>query len=423
VDYTTVDIDTQFEHITSELPNVELLSQKATMWTQAGSALTTAESNFNAETKKLAPDFRDRVGDAWLERAEADQRTLSEWAQNVTRNNPSGDLTGVSQGITQTHQQVSKFKEIADALKPLLSVPAIGAMVQQMLLQLQQASGTVMNKLVADYSAAGSKVAAAGSGGPWDGVNGSIGEGGAQEATFSPTGELLDPGSVDSQGMAGSGADAMGGGEAGQESGVDSGQESGPASTSPELSGGGGLAPGTVAPTAPSVAPAPAAGPSGMPMSPAFMGAGARAVGGNSGGGVRMPSVNVARTGPASIPAAAAPVSSLTGPAPAGSPPAAPQPLATPAASTSTGVSGVPPFVPPMAGAGIGAGGSGTVLGAGGSRRPFRRTEEDEDTPTPGLPVLLSGKAGMADPYAFAARQHSDAPDAPSTVQFIDEEL
>ena len=420
MDYTTVDIDTQFEHITSELPNVELLSQKAAMWTQAGTALTTAESNFNTETKKLAPDFGDRVGDMWLERAEAGQRTLTEWAENVNQNNPSGDLTGVSQGITQTHQQVSKFKEIADALKPLLSVPLIGAMVQQMLLQLQQASGTVMNKLVADYSTAGGKVAAAGSGGPWDGVNGSIGEGGGQAATFSPTGELLDPGSVDSQGMDGSGA---GGDEAGQESGVDSGQESGPESASPELSGGGGLAPGTVAPTAPPVAPAPAAGPSGLPMSPAFMGAGARSVGGRSGGGVRMPSVNVARTGAASIPVAAAPVSPLTGPAPAGSAPVAPQPFAAPAASTGTAVGGVPPFVPPMAGAGIGAGGSGTVLGAGGSRRPTRRADEDEDTPTPGLPVLLSGKAGMADPYAFTARQHADTQDAPSTVQFIDEEL
>ncbi len=419
MDYTGMDIDTQFAHIDSELPNVELLNQKAVMWTKAGAELTSAESNFNTATKNLAPDWQDEVGEEWLESSAASQRTLSTWAQNVTSNNPSAELTGVSQGITQTHRTVSKFKELADALKPLASLPLIGAMVQQILRQLQQASGTVMNQLAQQYATAGDKVATAGSGVPWEGVSGSISSGGNHAATFSTTGQLVSPGSAGTS--AGSGTD---GAASAQESAVDSELKSTSDSTTPELSGGGGLAPSPVAPPAPPVTLPATGAPGGMPVAPAFMGAGGRA-GGRSGGSVRMPGVSLGRTGPVAIPVAAAPVNALTGPVPAASAPTPPTLFATPAAPAG-GTGGVPPMLPMMGGTGLGmgVGGGAGGIGTGLARRPSRRPDEDEDTPTPGLPVVLSGKAAVADPHAFVTRRRpAETSDAPTTVQFIDEDL
>jgi hypothetical protein len=425
MDYTGMDIDTQFAHITSELPNVDLLNQKAAMWTKAGTELTSAESNFSTATKNLAPDWQDAVGEQWLDSAQASQRTLGTWAQNVNQNNPSTELTGVSKGITDTHQTVAKFKEVSDALKPLLSMPLIGAMVQAILKQMQQASGAVMNQLSDQYATAGNKVAAAGSGGPWEGLNGSIAGGGNQAATFSPSGQLVSPGSGSADGMLGGSGSAAGqdGGAASQESGVDSGL----GSDSPELSGGGGLAPSPVAPSMPAPAPPAMGAPGGMPVSPAFMAPVGRGAGaGRAGGGsVRMPGVSIGRTGPAAIPVAGAPVNALTSPAPTAAAPTPPQLFATPAASAN-GSGNALPMTPMMGGAGMGFGGGGGTsgIGAGLARRPKRGTDEDEDTPTPGLPVVLSGKAGVADPHAFVTRQRTtETADAPSTVQFIDEDL
>ena len=430
LDYTKIDLDTQLEHITSELPSAQLLAQKADMWAQAASSLSNASQDFRSSTRTLAPDWQDDLGQRWLEQAEASQRTLTTWDQNVNGNNPSQDLAAVAAAIPPTHETVLKFKQIADALKPLASNPAMGAIIQQIILQLQQAAGALMNKLAKDYATAGDKVAAAGSGGKWEGIQGGSVGGSARAGDFSSSGPSsvssaevsVDPGEY---GEASGEASASAGGSG--ESGVDgSGDESEVDSMSPELSGGGGLAPPTVAPVAPPAAAPPVvpatAAPAGVPVMPMAGAPMARGGGRSGGGGVRMPVVAAPRTGPAHIPVAAAPVSPLAAPSPAAAP-AVPQPLsAPPAAVTGPVGAAVPPLMPMMgAAAGLGGGGSTAGIGAGLARRPVRRPE-DEDTTTPGLPPMLSGKAGVADPFALATRQRT-VPDAPATVEFIDEEL
>jgi hypothetical protein len=431
LDYTKIDLDTQLAHITSELPSVDLLTQKATMWAQAGSELSTASQSFASANRTLAPDWTDELGQRWLEDAEASQQTLTTWEQNVNGNNPSADLQAVAAAIPPTHETVLKFKQIADSLKALASNPVMGAAVQQIILALQQAAGALMNKLAGDYASAGDKVAAAGAGGAWVGLQGGSPGSANRSADDSEDGRSTSSGAgSDSGSLAGFGGlgDLGGqGGAAGHVSTPDHGTgsdvDSEVDSLSPELSGGGGLAP----PSAPPLSPPPAMSPvpppvgaaTGMPVAP-MMGA-LGGVGGRSGGGVRMPSVAVPR--PTHIPVAAAPVNPLTAPAPAAAP-AVPQPLVSPPAAVAgtVGAGAVPPLMPMMGGAGLGAGGSTAGVGSGLARRPVRRPE-DEDTPTPGLPAMLSGKAGVADPFAFAVQRSSAAPDAPSTVEFIDEDV
>ncbi|MCT2585896.1 hypothetical protein [Actinophytocola gossypii] len=443
LDYTKIDLETQLAHIASELPSAALLSQKAAMWTQAGSSLSSAAQSFGSSTRNLAPDWQDQVGERWLESAEASQRTLTTWDQNVNGNNPSPDLEAVAGAIPPTHETVLRFKKIADQLKPLASNPLVGGAIQAILLQLQQAAGAIMNKLAKDYAAAGEKVAAAGSGTQWQGIQGGGVGATAQSGSFAGGGGALPPGadnaaltSLFAKGAAGAELSATGG-----ESGVDSAGESGESgvdaeeapvveSMSPELSGGGGLAPAAMPPVspppaAPPVAPPATAGPAGVPIAPVVGAAVARGAA-RGGGAVRMPSVPPARIGPTAIPVAAPPVSPLTAPAAAAAP-VIPQPLATPAPAAVTGTAGVgavPPMMPMMGAAALGAGGSATDagIGAGLARRPVRRPD-DEDTPTPGLPAMLSGKAGVPDPFAAAVRQRTSAGhDAPATVEFLDED-
>ncbi|MBB4906420.1 hypothetical protein [Actinophytocola algeriensis] len=423
LDYTKIDLDTQLAHIASELPSVNLLAQKAAMWTTAGSALSTASQNFATQNRTLAPDWTDHLGERWLGTAEASQRTLDTWDENVNGSNPSTDLQAVAAQIPPTHETVLKFKQIADALKALASNPLVGAAVQQIILQLQQAAGALMNKLAKDYATAGDKVATAGSGGQWEGLQG----GSTASVTYSTEdGEVTRSASVGegSVSVSSGGVGDLPGqdGSAAGGSDLDTGEESDVDTLAPELSGGGGLAP----PSAPPVSPPPSVAPptpvagaqAGMPFAP--MAGGFGRGGGVSGGGVRMPSVAAPR--PTHIPVAAAPVNPLTAPSPAAAP-TAPQPLVPPPATVTgtAGMGGVPPMMPMMGGAGMGVGGSTAGVGAGLGRRPVR-VHDDEDTPTPGLPAVLTGKTAVADPFTLATRRVSVAPDAPATVEFIDED-
>jgi hypothetical protein len=83
------------------------------------------------------------------------------------------------------------------------------------------------------------------------------------------------------------------------------------------------------------------------------------------------------------------------------------------------------PMMPPM-GMGGGAGmGSGGAPGSGAATRASNNKNRRKDVVTPGLPVMLSGKAGQADLNAFAGRgrKQVEESDVPTTVQLIDEDL
>lgn len=78
-------------------------------------------------------------------------------------------------------------------------------------------------------------------------------------------------------------------------------------------------------------------------------------------------------------------------------------------------------MMPPMGGmGGAGAAGGSGPGGPGGNSRPRERKRDNDKTP--GLPALLSGKAGTSSPYAFT-RSRAVEWDTPATVQLIDEDL
>jgi hypothetical protein len=85
----------------------------------------------------------------------------------------------------------------------------------------------------------------------------------------------------------------------------------------------------------------------------------------------------------------------------------------------------MPPMMPPMGGVGAGSGG-GPGQAPGAARQSPTGRRRGPDNPTPGLPALLSGKAGKANPQAIPARSRpsrSREADLPTTVELIDEDL
>jgi hypothetical protein len=222
-----------------------------------------------------------------------------------------------------------------------------------------------------------------------------------------------------------------------------------PLSGTPVPGGGGPLVP----PLIPAAA-TPSTGGSPTPAQSAAMAA-ARAggfsalgAGGGVGGAARVPGVSLG--GPAAIPAAATPVSSPTAPT-AGTAPGGPGGGVPVAGQGGTGTAGgIPPMVPPMAGGAAGGRGGGPVppgtrgaggippmmppaggggpygggAGSGATRGPYRDRRRRDEQP-PGLPVVLTGKAGLADPFGLAPvrpLRHSPE-DTRVTVELIDEDL
>ncbi|GAB3460369.1 hypothetical protein [Actinophytocola sediminis] len=152
---------------------------------------------------------------------------------------------------------------------------------------------------------------------------------------------------------------------------------------------------------------------------------------GSGGGGSGVGGVGVsaggfgAGAGSPTIPAASTPVQAPATAAPAVAAPTTPPGLSSTTGGTAMGGGGgMPPMMPPM---GMGAGGAGGGPGAGtGSRASGNgRNNRRKDVVTPGLPVMLSGKAGWADVNAFAGRgrRQTEESDVPTTVQLIDEDL
>jgi hypothetical protein len=145
-------------------------------------------------------------------------------------------------------------------------------------------------------------------------------------------------------------------------------------------------------------------------------GGGIGAVGGVGGG---------AGTGAGQIPAAATPYEAPASAGPGGVAPTAPTTAGTATAGgagSGGGMGGMPMSPMGMGGMGGGGGapGSGAVSRPSGNNRNRRK-----EVVTPGLPVMLSGKAGMADVNAFAGRgrRQVQESDVPTTVQLIDEDL
>ncbi|GAA4698630.1 hypothetical protein [Phytohabitans rumicis] len=193
---------------------------------------------------------------------------------------------------------------------------------------------------------------------------------------------------------------------------------------------GGGLPPGTspLTPYVPPVLPpvvTPGLPPGGNTGSRGSVPA-VRPIGGGTGvGGAGVPGVSLGGSGSTSLPQAAVPVSAAQQAA-TGSPPVA-LGGATPA-GTSTAGGAIPPIMPPMmGGAGAGTGGGGRP-GSGAARRPPAGRGNGPSS-TPGLPELLSGKAGRSEQGLIPVRTRRARPERKAEppvavqAQVVDEDL
>jgi hypothetical protein len=162
----------------------------------------------------------------------------------------------------------------------------------------------------------------------------------------------------------------------------------------------------------------------GLSLGGPFGGGGGPSGGGGAGGGIGGGIGGAGGGG--TIPAAATPFEATSTAAPGSAAPTAPPPAAAAASAASgPGGSGGAPMMPPMGGmGGMGGGPGGGGPGSGAASRPTSKNRRKEVV-TPGLPVMLSGKAGMADMNAFAGRGRKQVveSDVPTTVQLIDEDL
>lgn len=152
-------------------------------------------------------------------------------------------------------------------------------------------------------------------------------------------------------------------------------------------------------------------------------GGGIGSVGGGGLGGFGPVSGGGAGSAASSIPAAGTPFQAPASAAPGTAAPGVPPTSAGGAPSSGAGAGGMP-MMPPMGGMGGMGGGSGP--GSGAAARPTSNNKNRrKEVVTPGLPMMLSGKAGQADMNAFTGRgrKRAEESDVPTTVQLIDEDL
>jgi hypothetical protein len=131
-------------------------------------------------------------------------------------------------------------------------------------------------------------------------------------------------------------------------------------------------------------------------------------------------------TGTGALPQTAVPVNAIAEAGPAGPAPVAPARLTGTPAAISPAAGGIPPMMPPMMGAGAPGAGGGGKPGSGATRRPPAGRGRATAS-TPGLPALLSGKAGRTEATPVPVRSHRERTDRtvepPIAVQVVDEDL
>lgn len=436
MDYRTQPLATQIQIITADYCNDATLNAKAAMWEQAAKELPAARDAFAAETNKVraARWDDDAAGREFVARSEKSQKILADWADRVAGSQAAAKIRLVASTIKPTYEAVRKEVEAYNTA----AATALGAMVSAEELErpYRERAGDAMNILAKYYTEAEAELAKIKGGPVFKGVNDSLAPG---RAPGGPRSGGPSSGPTSQNAPESAAQDAAGGPAGGAEGGAAGGTEGGGAGggADPSLSGGAGGVP-TIAtpalPTVPSALPHLPAGPPPI-IPPALPGSGLGApIRGTGTGGGRVPGVGLGGTpgGKLSVPATgttpfgtpsnAAP----NGVAPNGVAPTSPRLAATTAttATTGMGAGAMPPMMPPMAGAGMHPGGSGGVPGPGAAPRQGNSRTRRKDGGTPGLPSMLSGKAGKADPGTFAVRgRRTPKPDVPATAQLVDEDL
>ena len=428
---TTVEmplIKKDVEDIQKEANVKSSLNGKIQMWNKAKTELTDAGTSVEQGARQVSEvaNWRDIAGSQFVTLNRNAKTNMDAWVQKIDSSGVGRALEDISAQISTSGTEI--VKNFNDAQQKFTQMAAQLVMptpqaVQDLANQIDQefhnlnVSGPI--KTLGEKYDAGSKAVADATSGPeWGAPPG--GNPGARPSS-APSSQA--PGGGDQ-----AGGDQAGGGAGGEQAGGEGqGEMPGGAGADPGLSGGLGTAPtmppSVTPPNIPTTPPLTGVGTPLMPMTGVGGVGGPRGGGGGGGGGPRIPGVGIGGAGNNSIPSAANPVGGaggVTTPAAGGQVPGS----VVGAGGAAGGGGGVPPMMPPMGGmggaaAGMGGRGGGPG-GPGGLSRPRERRRDNG--PTPGLPGLLTGKAGAADAGAFRRRRSQES-DIPSTVQLIDEDL
>lgn len=450
--YAAMELPAQVALMQQENALAGAVTAKGQMWKTALAELTQCAESMGKATDAIEPAWTDQAGAKFVGDTRTTKSGVDTFARNIETAKPDAALDAVVKGIADTFKIVQENQQKAQQALAAAMAASPGAnaaaLKEQIEKPFREANGQAMDSLDQLWDAAASAVQAAAGGGqaqasatgagpgaggqaPGGGGAGGGGTGGQQGAGAGQQGAAQQGAGADQQGAgaAQQGAGDQGAG-AGQQGAGDqaAGLQNAAQPQDPGLAGGLGTAPvtpPTVAPTVPPTVP-PVAQVPGTGFVPVLPGAGAGANPGVN------PAVNPSRVVPGvgiggsaqnSIPAAAAPISSPAVPT-SGAAPAAPGATGAPTTGTTGGGGAVPPMVPPM-GAGMGGGARSGGFGSGAATRPGATRRRQGATP--GLPSMLSGKAGKANPDAFVAvrrrNTNDDESDIPTTVQLIDEDL
>lgn len=426
--YTDVPLRLQAQYITTDASNQATVANKLQMWIQAEKELPAVRDAFAVETNKVraARWDEDAAGKQFVARSERSQAILADWSERVTTAKASAKLRLVADTLVPTF---NKVKEQVDAYNEALRTAPPGMSPEEIERPFRIAAGNEMNKLAGYYREAEQALMKIKGAPIWRGVEDALG---SPRSSGGPTGGP----SASPQGGPESGGPeeaSAGGPEGGAAGGPEGGAAGGPAGGGPSLSGGAS-APPIPTPKLPTI-PTPNLPSGSLPFIPPMVPGGnvgstlRPGVGGVGGtGGGRVPGVNLGGgIGGMGGTKSSVPTTSFgmpTNAAPGGVAPTSSPLGAAGTAAGPLGAGGVPPMMPPMGGAGMGAGGGGNGPGSGAAQRRGNSRTKRRDGSTPGLPSMLSGKAGKADANSFAVRgRRSAEPVVPATAHVVDEDL
>lgn len=408
--YTGVAFETQLRLMEATAPLAQLATSSAEMWQAAKGELTKSATSLQQNLRPLEDAWQDQAGQACQARGRQSCADIDSWTQKI--DGVVADLTGLATLITTTADEFAK-------LKARLAEAANAAQLVELLLQLQQAGGALLNTLAKEFlRVTGTLTGAQGS--PWSGPGGSSGGGSA--GTGGPTGNPAGGGQTASASAGGGTGPSAASAASASGEGASASAMEGNGAIPPDLAGDPTLQ-GMGTSTPPQAAlpsmPPPAVAPTGQSVAPIIPPVGL--TGGRAGGGV--PGVRLGG-GLRSIPQAAAPVPTEAGNTGSGQKPPASPGQATPSHGVPRGGLGAVPPMSPMMG-GLGAGGAGARPGPG-TAQPTASGRGAKPTSTPGLPASLRGRADRTDRAAFAPLSRParrEEPVADDAVQLLDEEM
>lgn len=435
MNYISRSIDELVAIANAELAHTGRLTASIAAWRAYGEELEKAFDNL--EQAKIPPrdGWLDDAGKQFDARTRASSQSIRDKHMAAAVQRLPAVFADLEKGIIDAHAEVmAAYAAYMAALAEASAAQGVTAGLADAAQIAQQRAGAALNALGAQYNTTAQKVQqASGPGIVWNGPAGSGGDGpganGGPATTAAPGGA---PGGAPAGGAPAGGAPAGGAPAGGAPAG---GAPAGgaPAGGAPSGAAGGagggpslaGATPSPVMPTVPPVGGLPSVPPPSMPTLPPVAPIGAvptANMGGVFGGGRGFAGgVTGLSSAPTSIPKA----SNVTGAVPAPAAGQAPQVPAAggarPAGGATPGFGGVPPMMPPMAGA-AGAGGKPKP---GNAEKTAKRTARPPRT-VPGVPPELRGRAGKLDAKQatlFPAARSTARDDENATVELIDEDL